>query len=126
MYVAADDPALVDEELGYDARLAARIVREDVGVALADLAAVLAEVETLLLLQLVVLGQHSAHLVGQDDLLCRLAGGVHLPAERGQIFHPRFRRRQPRAGAAGADKHDDCDHHRRGYYDEYRASFGQF
>ena len=97
MDIAADDAALVDEQLGYDARLAARIACEDVGVALADLAAILAEVKTLLLLQLVVLGQDAAERLWQDYLLGRLGRGVHLPAERGQILYPFFGRGQPGA-----------------------------
>ena len=88
--IAADDAAFVDEQLGYDARLAARIAVEgDVGVALADLAAILAEVKALLLLQLVVLGQGTARRFGQDYLLRRLGRGVHLPAEQAR-YSTRF------------------------------------
>ena len=126
MYVAADDSAVVNKELGDYTCFAAGIACEDVGVALADLAAVLAEVKALLLLQLVVLSQHAAHFVGQDYLFRCLAAWVYLPAQRGKIFHSIFRRRQPRAGAAGADKHDDGKHNCRGYDNEYRVSFGQF
>ena len=97
VYVAAYDAAFVDEELRYDARFAAGIAVEHIGVALADLAAVLAEVKALLLLQLVVLGEHTAQRFGQDYLLRRLAGRVCIPAERGQIFHALLRRREPGA-----------------------------